>query len=46
MNHVRYRSYIPELGRWNQRDLLGYPDGMNSYHYAGGNPIDAATATR
>src|SRR5690606_16790809 len=28
---VRFRWYDPELGRWLQRDVLEYPDGMNRY---------------
>jgi len=27
VNHVRYRVYFPELGRWTRRDPLGYFDG-------------------
>ncbi len=27
----RYRTMDPELGRFMQRDPMGYPDGMNSY---------------
>jgi RHS repeat-associated protein len=32
--HVRYRMYHPLLGRWVQRDRLGYVDGMNFYEIA------------
>ncbi len=30
-NHVRYRVYLPEIGRWTRRDPLGYVDGPNVY---------------
>jgi RHS repeat-associated protein len=31
--HVRYRVYLPEIGRWTRRDPLGYVDGRNLYQY-------------
>jgi uncharacterized protein RhaS with RHS repeats len=31
MYHFPFRSYSPELGRWMQRDPLGYVDGPNLY---------------
>jgi RHS repeat-associated protein len=31
--HVRHRVYLPEIGRWNTRDPLGYVDGMSVYEY-------------
>jgi RHS repeat-associated protein len=31
--HVRNRMYHPTLGRWVQRDPLGYVDGMSVYEY-------------
>jgi RHS repeat-associated protein len=31
--HVRNRMYHPTLGRWVQRDPLGYVDGMSVYQY-------------
>lgn len=33
---VRYRVYSPELGRWMQRDPIGYLGGGNLYEYVGG----------
>jgi len=37
--HVRYRYYHPTLGRWLQRDLIGYVDGMSLYQYAGSSAV-------
>ncbi len=34
--HFVYRSYSPELGRWLQRDPLGYVDGVSLYQYVAG----------
>jgi len=36
---VRRRHYHPTLGRWVQRDPLGYHDGMNSYEYVQSRPV-------
>ncbi len=35
---VRYRNYHPDLGRWLQRDPLGYVDGMSLYEYVQSGP--------
>jgi len=35
----RFRTYSPALGRWVQRDPLGYVDGVNLYQYVTGNPL-------
>jgi len=37
--HVRYRVYLPDIGRWTRRDPLGYVDGMGLYEYCGGAPL-------
>jgi RHS repeat-associated protein len=37
--HVRFRWYSPELGRWMERDPVGYVDGMHLYCYARVNPL-------
>lgn len=37
--HFLFRSYSPVLGRWLQRDPLGYVDGVNLYEYLNGDPI-------
>jgi RHS repeat-associated protein len=39
MYHFAFRSYSPELGRWMQRDPLGYVDGVNLYQYALCSPL-------
>ncbi len=36
---MRNRNYHPDLGRWLQRDPLGYVDGMSLYEYVRGNPL-------
>ena len=36
--HVRHRMYHSALGRWLQRDPLGYVDGMGLYQYVGSMP--------
>lgn len=39
--HNRRRTLNPNLGRFMQRDPLGYPDGMNAYEYVGGEPVNS-----
>ena len=34
--HVRARTYSPSLGRWIQRDPIGYRGGINLYEYVAG----------
>jgi len=36
---VRYRFYVPPLGRWLQRDRIGYGDGMGLYEYVRSTPV-------
>jgi RHS repeat-associated protein len=36
--HNRRRTLNPLLGRFNQCDPLGYPDGMSGYEYCGSSP--------
>ncbi|MBP7937790.1 MAG: RHS repeat-associated core domain-containing protein [Phycisphaerae bacterium] len=38
--HFWARSYSPALGRWLQRDPLGYVDGVGLYEYVAGQPLD------
>ncbi len=42
--YVRNRTYSPVLGRWIQRDPLGYKDGANLYGYVGGGVIGLVDA--
>jgi len=37
---VRYRALHAALGRWTQRDPLGYADSFHVYSYVSGSPID------
>ncbi|MCG8586121.1 MAG: RHS repeat-associated core domain-containing protein, partial [Pirellulales bacterium] len=37
--HTLFREYAPTLGRWLQRDPLGYEDGWNPYGYIGQGPV-------
>jgi len=34
------RAYSPELGRWLQRDPLGFVDGVNLYEYVSSSPLN------
>lgn len=38
--YYRARYYSPELGRFLQRDPIGYQDGMGLYQYCGSNPVN------
>ena len=38
--YFRTRVYNPKIGRFLQRDPIGYVDGMNLYEYVGGNSIN------
>jgi hypothetical protein len=37
LDATRYRNYHPTLGRWIERDPVGYADGMGLYQYVSGN---------
>jgi RHS repeat-associated protein len=37
--YVRNRHYNPNLGRWVQRDPIGYHGGINLYEYVGSRPM-------
>jgi RHS repeat-associated protein len=37
--YVRNRTYSPTLGRWLQRDPIGYAGGINLYEYVGGKAV-------
>jgi len=37
--YVRNRTYSPPLGRWLQRDPIGYAGGVNLYEYVGGQAV-------
>ena len=37
--YVRNRTYHPVLGRWIQRDPIGYDGGVNLYQYAAGDSV-------
>ena len=39
--YYRNRYYSPTLGRFLQKDSLGYVDGMNMYEYVGSEPANA-----
>ena len=38
--YFKARMYSPQLGRFMQRDPLGYAAGLNLYAYAGGDPVN------
>jgi RHS repeat-associated protein len=39
-NKFFFREYNPETGLFNQRDLIGYADGMGMYQYVHNNPAN------
>lgn len=39
-NSFYFRNYNPDLGVFQQRDLIGYADGMGLYQYVGNNPAN------
>ena len=38
--YVRNRTYSPTIGRWVQRDPIGYSGGINLYEYVGGRAVE------
>ncbi len=36
---VRHRTYLPPLGRWGERDPIGYADALNLFQTVGSRPI-------
>ena len=40
--YVRNRNYMPFLGRWIQRDPIGYAGGISLYEYVGGRAVNKA----
>ncbi|HPD32401.1 MAG TPA: RHS repeat-associated core domain-containing protein [Phycisphaerae bacterium] len=38
--HFWFRTYSPSLGRWHQRDPIGYIDGMSLYQYLVSGPLN------
>jgi RHS repeat-associated protein len=45
MYYYKARIYSPTLGRFLQRDPIGYEDGMNMYNYVGSDPITHSDPT-
>jgi RHS repeat-associated protein len=43
--HYKARAYDPALGRFLQPDPAGYASDVNSYAYAGGNPVNVTDPT-
>ena len=43
--HFPFRTYSPRLGRWLQRDPLGYVDGVNMYEYVASRPLGMVDPT-
>ena len=42
--YVRARTYSPTLGRWLQRNPIGYVSGINLYEYVLDNPVNGLAA--
>ncbi len=39
---IRHRTYLPPLGRWDERDPLGYLDGKSLYAVVGAAPVSSS----
>ncbi|MBI4737636.1 MAG: hypothetical protein HY766_16505 [candidate division NC10 bacterium] len=37
--HNRWRHYLPQIGRWTQKDPVGIPGESNQYQYAASSPL-------
>jgi RHS repeat-associated protein len=38
-NQFGERVYDPAVGTWDQKDPIGYPNGLDTYQFVGSNPV-------